>query len=105
MNARQAAEALFAPKPKRVEPVIQEAAPVIEEPVRTPRVLTIAAPAPVPRDEPVVPIHVPPSKEADIPTAHIARIRAWLKYGMTPAQVAKTYGVAVGEVERLLRPA
>jgi hypothetical protein len=46
----------------------------------------------------------PPGK-AVIPAAHAVRIRAWLKYGMTMAQVAEMYGVAAGEVERVLRPA
>jgi hypothetical protein len=46
-----------------------------------------------------------PSTEPIIPAAHVPRIRAWLKYGMTTAQVGKVYGVVVGEVERLLRTA
>jgi hypothetical protein len=38
-----------------------------------------------------------------VPQAHFSRIRNWVKYGMTVAQVAKVYGVAVGEIERILR--
>jgi hypothetical protein len=38
-----------------------------------------------------------------LPAAQIARIRAWLKYGMTAAQVADTCGVTASEVERVLR--
>jgi hypothetical protein len=29
-------------------------------------------------------------------------VRAWMKYGMTTAQVAQLYGVSVSEVERIL---
>jgi hypothetical protein len=34
-----------------------------------------------------------------------ARIRALVKYGMTVPQVAEAYGVAVGEIARILRKA
>jgi hypothetical protein len=44
---------------------------------------------------------VPPSHE--IPRSQFARIRTLAKYGMTVAQVAKVYGFAVGEIERILR--
>jgi hypothetical protein len=101
-SARQAAEALFAPKPKRVEAPVREAAPSSEA-VRKPRVLTIASPALVARAEPASPTRAEPTKKPVIPAAHAARIRAWMKYGMTAAQVAEMYGVAAGEVERVLR--
>ena len=101
-SARQAAEALFAPKAQRVEPVIREAAPSGEA-VRKPRVLAVGAAVSIPHDEPAQQTHAQPLRERVIPTADIARIRAWLKYGMTPAQVATMYGVATGEVEQLLR--
>ncbi len=100
-SARQAAEALFAPKPQRAEPPVREPAPTSEA-IRKPRVLTIAAVTPVPQDEPAASSLAGRPREPVIPTAHIARIRAWLKYGMTTAQVAEMYGVAAGEVERLL---
>jgi hypothetical protein len=32
-------------------------------------------------------------------------IRALTKYGMTVSQVAEVYGIAVGEIERILRQA
>jgi hypothetical protein len=41
----------------------------------------------------------------EIPTSQFARIRAWVEYGMTTAQVAAVYGVAVGAIERILRQA
>lgn len=103
-SARQAAEALFAPKPRRVEPIIPEAVPT-DEAVRRPRVLSvIAAATPVERGEPKEPT-TKASREPVIPTAHAARIRAWLRYGMTVAQVGEMYGVAAGEVERVFRTA
>jgi hypothetical protein len=59
-------------------------------------VLTItAATIPVERSEP---------EEPAIPAAHIARIRAWLRYGMTAAQVGEIYGVSADEVEHVTRP-
>jgi hypothetical protein len=37
-----------------------------------------------------------------VPRSHYARIRTWVEYGMTAAEVAEVYGAAVGEIERLL---
>ena len=65
---------------------------------RKPRVLAIVAASPFEYNEPEK-----PSTKPVIPAAHIARIRACLKYGMTRAQVAEMYGVAVDEVARILR--
>ena len=39
----------------------------------------------------------------EIPRAEFARIRVWVKYGMTAAQVAQVYGVAVADIKRILR--
>ncbi len=41
----------------------------------------------------------------EIPISQFARIRAWVEYGMTAAQVTEVYGVAVGVIERILRQA
>jgi hypothetical protein len=41
----------------------------------------------------------------EIPRSQFARIRALVKYGMTVPQVAEAYGVAVGEIARILRKA
>jgi hypothetical protein len=103
-SARQAAEALFSPKTQPVKPAVRETSPVGEA-VRKPRVLAVAVAAPVPHDEPEAPTRAKPPMKPVIPAAHAARIRAWLKYGMTAAQVAEIYGVAAGEVERVLRAA
>jgi hypothetical protein len=41
----------------------------------------------------------------EIPSSQSARIRTWMKYGMTAAQVAGVDGVAVDVIERILRRA
>jgi hypothetical protein len=104
-SARQAAEALFAPKPQpqRIE-LVRDVVPAGEA-VRKPRVLAVATAAPVTRDEPKAPTRAKPLTKPVIPAAHVARIRAWMNYGMTAAQVAEMYGVTAGEVERVLRTA
>ena len=38
-----------------------------------------------------------------IPASQVARIRAWVKYGMTVRQVAHVTGIAADEIERILR--
>ena len=72
--------------------------------MRRPRVLavsrTLPGPSQVGDEGPVSPKQQMPPK---IPRSQAARIRAWLRYGMTAQQVAEVYGVAVDEVERGLR--
>jgi hypothetical protein len=82
-------------KPQRIEPSIREAAPA-DEAVRKPRVLPVVAAGPVPHAE-------PPTRA--IPAPQLARICAWLKYGMTAGEVAEVYGVAGSEIEHILRTA
>src|SRR5579875_1642859 len=66
-----------------------------------PRILAAAAPA-----RPATAAAPPGCDPApEIPHTHLTRIRAWLEYGMTVSQVARVYGVAAGEIERLLRQA
>jgi hypothetical protein len=38
-----------------------------------------------------------------IPKSQFARIRTWVEYGMTAAQVAAVYGVAVDLIKGILR--
>jgi hypothetical protein len=45
----------------------------------------------------------PPSARSTIPASQVARMRVWMKYGMTVSQVAEVLGVSAGEVERVLR--
>jgi hypothetical protein len=99
MRARQAAEALFGSKP----PVAQSGD---QQSVRPPRVLRIIAPAaPVRHREVAAPIGRKKPAKAKIPVSQFTRIRAWTKYGMTVSEVAEVYGVAIGEIHRILRRA
>jgi hypothetical protein len=98
IGARRAAEALFSP---RIESPAAEAAPV-DPAVRRPRILAVAATVPAAQDEPETPLHANPARQLAIPAGHIARIRIWLKHGITDAQVAGMYGITTGEVERAL---
>jgi hypothetical protein len=108
-RARQAAEALFAPKRQPTEQSSREAqssretAAPASEPVRRPRVLAIspAAPSP-PQERPAEPTSPKEQVASKIPKSQFARIRAWQRYGMTAQQVAEVYGVSVGEIERIV---
>jgi hypothetical protein len=100
VRARQAAEALFSPK---LPPAEAPPAPT-NPPVRQPRVLK---PEPAAVVRPSVETAATPeptalAPSAAIPPPHVARIRSWLRYGMTIAQVAKAYRVPVTEIKRLL---
>jgi hypothetical protein len=100
-SARQAAEALFTPKP--VEPSASDPAPSAERPARKPRVLPILSPAPVRNEEAAAPVNPEPPTTRQIPRSEHARIRTLVEYGLTIPQVAEVYGVAVGVIERILR--
>ena len=103
-RAREAAEALFAPKRPMPKALAIKSPSPAEASARKPRVLSIS-PSPLPDEkvEPAIP-PAPPVTPA-ISKSEVARIRTWLKYGMTIAQAAAVYGVAVDEVERVLRRA
>jgi hypothetical protein len=103
-GAREAAEALFRPKRQVIEPSVPETPPAADSSARKPRVLTIASPAPV-HAEREAPVSPKQQMTREIPRSQFARVRAWVKYGMTAPQVAEVYGVAIGEVERILRKA
>jgi hypothetical protein len=101
-RARLMAEALFTSKPPVGTSAVPDTPPA-EQSARKPRVLPIiSSPTPVRHDEPETPATpAPPARE--IPRSQFACIRAWVKYGMTIAQVAQVYSVAAGEIERILR--
>ncbi len=67
--------------------------------------LTIAPAAPVRLEKIRAPVSPEPQTTREIPRSQFARIRTWMNYGMTVAQVADLYGAAVGEIERILREA
>jgi hypothetical protein len=100
-NARQAAEALFTAKLPVSAPSVAATEPA-DRAARKPRVLRIIAPAPAPHHEPETPVAPEPSPIPSVPASQVARIRTWVKYGMTVDQVAKVYRVSIGEIERLL---
>ena len=103
-NARQTAEALFTPKPATPEQSFAETPASSREEVRRPRVLAISRTVPsLSQVEAVGPISPKPQVTPKIPKSQFARIRAWRRYGMTIRQVAEVYGVAVDEIERILR--
>jgi hypothetical protein len=104
-SARQAAEALFTPKPPPIDLSTSDPAPSAERPARKPRVLSILSPPPVRNEEVAAPANPEPRTTRQIPRSHHARIRTWVKYGLTVPQVAEVYGVAVGVIERILRGA
>jgi hypothetical protein len=103
IRAREAAEALFASKPPSADPPSAAAEPAAAA-IRKPRVLQVIAPAPAGQDD--VP-HTPPVASApparEIPRSEFARIRTWVKYGMTVPQVAKLFGAEIDEIRRILQ--
>jgi hypothetical protein len=70
--------------------------------MRKPRVLQIISAAPTQNDALEAPPVASEPSTREIPPAEFARIRAWVKYGMTAAQAAQVYGVAVTDIERIL---
>jgi DNA invertase Pin-like site-specific DNA recombinase len=44
-----------------------------------------------------------PGTARKIAPSQISRVRTLARYGMTAAQVAKAYGVEIGEIRRILR--
>ena len=103
-RAREAAEALFRPKRQLIEPSAPETPPAAVSLPRKPRVLTIASPAPV-HGEREAPASAKQQMTPEIPRSQFDRVRTWVKYGMTARQAAEVYGVAVDEVERIIRKA
>jgi hypothetical protein len=105
-RARQAAEALFRSKPPVIEAPGPEFLTRPEEPTRKPRVLRVILPtAPIAHEVVAAPVSPAPRATRAIPRSRFARIRTWVKYGMTVSEVAEVYGAAVGDIERILREA
>jgi hypothetical protein len=105
-TARQAAEALFAPKTRIIEPSAPAAAPSADQTARKPRILSALPVQPSRAQE--IEAHVapvPPRRREGIPASHLGRIRTWLKYGMTIPEVAKIYGGTIDDIERILQKA
>jgi hypothetical protein len=67
-------------------------------------VLKVLSAAPVGHEEGKAPVDSEQRRTPEIPKSQFARIRTWVEYGMTAAaQVAAVYGVAVDEIEDILR--
>jgi hypothetical protein len=92
---------LFASKPSTDPPSVAEPTGAA---IRKPRVLQIISPAPAERnDAPETPPVASGPPAGEIPRSEFARIRNWVKYGMTVPQVAQLFGADVGEIRRILR--
>jgi hypothetical protein len=103
---RREAEALFTSKPPIRETAVPHPQTPVEQAARKPRILRALSTAPVRHQEGAAQVSTePPITPIQIPSSQFARIRAWVKYGMTAAQVAGIYGVAVDAIERILRQA
>ena len=101
LRARQAAEALFGSKPPVTKPSTSTGTTGGQIP-RKPRVLPVIRPPARRDDRGKAPITVDLETTSSIPKSDFARIRTWLKYGMTVRQVADLYGVSADQLERTL---
>jgi hypothetical protein len=99
----RAAEALFTPNDKSPSNQYGKGVAPTGGSVRKPRVLPISPTAPVRDEEVKGPTSPTQQMTPKIAREQFARIRALKRYGMTARQVAELYGVAVGEIERILR--
>jgi hypothetical protein len=101
MSARQAAEALFTPKPEVAEQAVSDPSQSVK--ARKPRVLPILPPAPIRQQTVEAPVTSEPATAPDISAKKAAHVRTLVKYGMTVSQVADLYGVPVETIERILQ--
>jgi len=102
-RAREAAEALFAPKRPVADAAVPDPVLSTDRLVRKPRILSVSGIKPSAVEQVETPVKPePPRLSQQIPASHRTRIRTWLKYGMTVRQAAEVYGVSVGEIERIL---
>jgi len=102
-RARQEAEALFTPKRQITEQVSDS--PPADQSARKPRVLAISRTEPIRHEEVEATASSHQQTAPEIPRSQFARIRALATHGMSPAQVAELYGVAIGVIQSILRKA
>ena len=96
MRARQAAEALFTPKPETQQSV--------SEPSQAPdRRKPILPTAPIRQKIVDGPVSPEPLASPEIPVKKLTRLRTLVKYGMSISQVADLYRVPVETIEQILR--
>jgi len=110
-TARKAAEALFAPKGSIPEPS-PDATGSMQQNARKPRILSaVREHLPVlqvthrERTKPRRAEHKTIKPRKRVPVSRLARVRTWLKYGMTVDQAAHVCGVSISEIERILQKA
>jgi hypothetical protein len=111
-RTRQNAEDLFKPKQQPTREDVPTSAPndassAEHQPRRQPRIFAI--PSVMPMDTAKVEPAAEPKQirrkaatKREIPASQFGRVRTLTKYGMTQAQVAELYGVAVDEIERII---
>jgi hypothetical protein len=99
---RQAAAALFTTQRQVTQQSVSDSLLSVDQSARKPRVLRALSPAAVRPERCESPVESEQPITPAIPSSQFAPIRAWVKYGMTAAQVAGIYGVAVDVIERIL---
>ncbi|MBO0739680.1 MAG: hypothetical protein J2P48_24595 [Alphaproteobacteria bacterium] len=100
-RARRAAEALFKANRPISDPPAPEPSTRNAQSARQPRVLRALSKTPA-RPDRDAPVNSGRRPLPEIPASQFARIRGWVKYGMTAGQVAALYGVAVDVIERII---
>ena len=101
-RARRAAEALFTSNRQLIKQSLSDSLQSVDQ-ARKPRVLKALSPASAGHKESRAPADAEPRIRPAIPKSQFARIRTWVEYGMTAAQVAAVYGVAVDVIKGVLR--
>jgi hypothetical protein len=103
VRARQAAEALFTPKPDVIDQPVSD--PSHPAKARKPRVLPILPAAPIRQETVDAPSTPEPATAPEIPAKKFAQLRTLVKYGMTVSQIAEVYRVPVKMIEQILQKA
>jgi hypothetical protein len=102
-RARRAAEALFTSNRQVIKLSLSGSSPSVDQAARKSRVLKALSPTTASHEESRAPVDSEQQILPAIPKSQFARIRTWVEYGMTAAQVAAVYGVAVDVIEGILR--
>jgi hypothetical protein len=102
-RARRAAEALFTSNQQLIKQSVSDSLPPVDQAARKPCVLKALPPVAAGRQESRAPVNSEQRTRPAIPKSQFARIRTWVEYGMTAAQVAPVYGVAVDGIEGIVR--
>ena len=102
-RARRAAEALFTSNRQLIKRPLSHPSSSVDQAARKPRVLKALSPATAGHEESRAPVASEQRIRPAIPKSQFARIRTWVEYGMTTAQAAAVYGVAVDVIEGILR--